>query len=302
MLVCCAAGCGVPGSGVRPDTVDGVLNIGDLIFRAYQAAQQENSLIRGTGPQQEDYIESLLGDGRLTIGLGIGTRDLGRVAVPEDPDVAVSRGEYSISGKKILVEGRLILSRTDFLKAIAECEVVFVTSHSRFGAGPVFLRDGLAHPFRMQQTNGYDIVMPETEVKGYQGTVKRRFTGPLGRKGYVVFHPSSSELNSAVPLHGYQMLVLSTCTSKKHFLDEIAELRKPFPTTAVFTTRACCMDTRFRIFMRLLSGIFQERPIEEIVAGMNEEYRNVAWEHVRRRIPPWKVINRLYTIGINTIP
>ncbi len=246
------------------------------------------------------YFESLLEDGRITIGLGIGTKDLGRVGVPDTEAERVSVDEYVIQGRVVSIESRLILTRDDFRQALSDCEIVFLTSHSRFGAGPVFLLDGKDKPYRMQRTDDYEIVMPESEVSGYQGTVKRTYRDDVKKRNYTVFEPDSTELDASQPLPGYQMMVFSTCTSKKHFLDEIAQFRFPYPTTAVFTTRACLMDTSMRVFMRMLYGLFSAQPMQEVISGMNEEYKAVAWKHVIEKKPPWTVIENLYTLGIHT--
>ncbi len=260
----------------------GVLIIGRLISRAYEAARKQISINNAAKMLSPDYLDERLSDGKLTVALGIGTEDLGKIILPEQKKELVSSGEYMLRGKKILVEAMLVLTRDDFSKALAEYEIVFVTSHSRFGAGPVFLNDGKENPFRMQQTKGYDIIMPQSEVSGYQGTVKKTYKGPLKRKSYVVFEPDSTDLDRALPFPGYQMLVLSTCSSKKHFLDEIRYFRNKYPTTAIFTTRASCMDTKQRIFMRFLYEIFQGNSIASVVEGMNEEYTAVAWENVKK--------------------
>lgn len=287
------------GHSVRPEDI---VHIGRLIACAYEAARKEISKKDPARPAHSRYMDELVADGRLTVGLGIGTEDLGRVFLPQNAADYISSNEYVIRGKKVLIEGRLILTKDDFRKALAECEIIFITSHSRFGAGPVFLQDGKAKPYRMQRTKDYEIVMPQSEVSGYQGTVKRTYNDPLKRKTYVVFEPDSTDLNRAGPLNGCQILVLSTCSSKKHFLDEITEFRAEYPTAAVFTTRAGCMDTSFSIFKRFLFEVFQEKTVDEVVAGMNEEYTAVAWKNVKKRIPPWKVIKDIYVVGLNNLP
>lgn len=273
------------------------LHIGQLVSQAYAAARQHGETV--PGPR---YMKELLADGKLTIGLGIGTSDLGAVAVPDQVKGRIAEAHYFLQGQWVLVSCRLIVSKAEFQKALGECEILFVTSHSRFGAGPVFLQDGKAEPFRMQSTKDYKIVMPQKEVSGYQGVVRQTYTRPAQKKTCVVFEPDSSDLDRSTPVRGYQLIVLSTCTSMRHFLDDIARFRKGFPTTAIFTTRACCMDTSMRPFTRLLYEIFQAQPIEQVVAGLNEEYRAVAWENVKKGIPPWQVINRLYALGIDTLP
>ena len=273
------------------------LRIGELIARAYDVSQKKVENV--SCPL---YLGELCSDGKITIGLGIGTEDLGRIVLPDDRSEFASSSKYMICGKSVLVEGRLILSRSDFREALKECEIVFINSHSRFGAGPVFLYDGKAQPYRMQKTDGYEIIMPQKEVGGYQGVIKRTFYGPLKKKAYVVFEPDSTELDMSDPLPGYQMLVLSTCTSRKHFLDEIAGFRGSYPTTAIFTTKPSCMDTRSRIFMRFLYDVFSGQQINEIVEGMNEEYVAVAWENVKKQVSPWRVMENLYAVEINNLP
>ncbi|MCP4716976.1 MAG: hypothetical protein GY868_17765, partial [Deltaproteobacteria bacterium] len=172
------------------------------------------------------YLEAMLADGKIIIGLGIGTDDLGRIRVPQDRQHWLWQDTFELFGQIVMIEGRLLLTRENFRSALSECEIIYLTSHSRFGAGPVFLKDGKAKPFLMQQTAGYEIVMPGLEVSGYDGTVIRRYPGPLNKKEYVVFAPDSTDLDSITPLAGYQLLVMSTCTSRRHFLDEIQTLRK----------------------------------------------------------------------------
>jgi len=298
LLVSLLAGCS---RGLLPREKTGnaavqTLEIGRLVSQAYAAARQHGEA------RPPRYLQELLADGRLTIGLGIGTSDLGAVAVPDRVEARTSEAPYYLQGRWVQVSCRLVLSKAEFQKALGECEILFVTSHSRFGAGPVFLQNGKAEPFRMQGTRDYDIVMPQAEVSGYQGVVKQTYAQPWKKQTYVVFTPDSTDLDQSTPLQGYQLIVLSTCTSMRHFLDDIARFRQNHPTTALFTTRACCMDTRMRPFIRLLYEIFRAQPVEQIVAGMNEEYRAVAWENVKKGIPPWQVINRLYALGINTLP
>ena len=175
------------------------------------------------------------------IGLGIGTEDLGAVRLPENPEGQKAKKIIRICGRLVEVEARFILTREDFRQALGDCEIIFVTSHSRFGAGPVFRNDGKAFPFLMQKTKGYEIVMPDEEICGFAGKIKRRFYNRERGKFYTVFEPDSSDLDKALPLHGYQLLALSTCTSKKHFGDEIQNFRSPYPTTAIFTRRAACL-------------------------------------------------------------
>lgn len=279
-----------------------ILQIGMLISRAYDATCREFNKKDSSEEPLPSYLEALIADGKITVGLGIGTEDLGKLSLPHREEEYISRAEYIIFGKSVLIEGRLILTKHDFRRALSECEIIFVTTHSRFGAGPVFLKDGKADPFTMQQTKNYEIIMPQSEVSGYQGTIKRIYHEPLKKRTYVVFEPDATDLERSYCLHGYQMLIFSTCTSKKHFLDEIVAFRGYYPTTAIFTTRPCCMDPEMRIFMRCLYEIFQGKSIGEVVAGMNEEYRHVSWEKVHKRIHSWKVISKLYTVGINNVP
>ncbi|MEI6128054.1 MAG: hypothetical protein WCQ99_16015 [Pseudomonadota bacterium] len=280
----------------------GTLHIGTLISHAYWVGRSESSKKKSLPALPQKYIEALIADGKVTIGLGIGTEDLGKIYVPEREEDRTSRSEHIIQGKKVLVEGRLILSREEFKKALEECEIIFITSHSRFGAGPVFLHDGKAEPYRMQKKQGYEIIMPESEVSGYQGKIKRSYVDPVKGKKYTVFEPDSSDLDKAMPLHGYQLLVLSTCTSRKHFLEDISGFRGYYPTTAIFTTRPSCMDTGMEVFVRFLGEIFQGSSIEAVVTGMNEEYLNVSRRKVKMKIPPWQVIENLYAVGINNVP
>ena len=149
----------LPGTGCYTEQAN-ILKIGKLIFHAYESARKEISKKDTSQIPLQKYMETLIADGRVTVGLGIGTQDLGKVFVPERVDDRISRAEYMICGKKVLVEARLILTRDEFQKALSECEIIFVTSHSRFGAGPVFLNDGKAKPFKMQQTENYEIIMP----------------------------------------------------------------------------------------------------------------------------------------------
>jgi hypothetical protein len=294
------SGCTSAGPQVRavPAVPDAAIRIDKLIAAAYWTARDTTK----TAPAYyQKHIESLLADSRLTIGLGVGTEDLGNITVPEQQEDRVSRQMFSFFGRTVTVEGRLIVTNSEFQKALAECEILFVSSHSRFGAGPVFLKDGKAKPYRMQRKQNYDIIMPESEVSGYHGRVKRAFFDPVKGKQYTVFEPDSSDLDSATPLHGYQMLVLSTCTSRKHFLDDIAQFRGMYPTTAIFTTRPCCMDTGMEVFVRFLAEVFQGKSIEAVVGGMNEEYNVIARRKMRLKIKPWKVIENLYAVGINTV-
>jgi len=294
LLISLFAGCS---HGLAPaEHAERALETGRLVSQAYGAARQQ-----GEARPAPRYLQELLADGRLSIGLGIGTSDLGAVAVPEQAEARASEAAYYLQGRWVQVSCRLILTKAEFQRALRECEILFVTSHSRFGAGPVFLQDGKGEPFRMQGTRDYKIVMPQTEVCGYQGAVRQTYAQPWKRQSYVVFAPDSTDLDQATPLQGYQLIVLSTCTSLRHFLDDIARFRQGYPTTALFTTRACCMDTRMRPFVRLLYEIFRAQPIEQVVAGLNEEYRSVAWENVKRGIPPWQVINRLYALGLDTL-
>lgn len=277
------------------------VRIGTLIDKAYRAAQkswpQEKMPIR----EEPKYLEELLADGKLTVGLGIGTSDLGRVKLPKNQNELFTTKECTIMGRSVRIEARLILTKQAFQDALTECEILFVTSHSRFGVGPAFYKDGKENPYKMQSTENYNIVMPQSEVSGYNGAVKNTFKGPLKKKQYVVFKPDSTDLDRAAPFQGYQMLILSTCSSKRHFLDEITALRQGMPTTAILTTKPCCMDTKFRMFMRLLYEIFKGKSIDAIVAGINEQYVEVAWENVKKRIPQWSVKKNLYVVGIHQL-
>jgi hypothetical protein len=246
-------------------------------------------------------VQQLLADGRLTVGLGLGTEDLGSVNIPQDPAQHRFERTMSLWGRQIRLDARFILTRDDFARALEDCEVLFVTSHSRFGAGPVFRSDGKALPFLMQQTRGYDIVMPDDEICGFSGTVKRRFFSREKDRFYTVFAPDGSDLEKVRPLHGYQLLVLSTCTSKKHFDDEIRRLRAGYPTTAVYTTRAACLDTGMNVFMRLMAEIFQGHKMPELVAALNQEYKAVAERNARKGAKAWKAVDGMYTLGFDTL-
>ncbi len=279
------------------------------VIRMDEMIAHAENLARTGGPRRQEtpaalpaYLEALLADGRLSIGLGIGTEDLGAVRLPAQPELRAIKRQLRICGRPVLVEARLILTREEFRHGLAECEILFVTSHSRFGAGPVFLLDGKAYPFLMQKTRGYEIIMPDDEISGYQGKVKRRFYNHDKNKNYTVFEPDGSDLDSARPLHGYQLLALSTCTSLKHFRDEIEAFRSVYPTTAIFTKRAACMDAGMNIFIRMLADIFQARPLPEIVSSMNREYKDVATRQVRKGSASWKIIDEMYTLGIHVLP
>jgi hypothetical protein len=278
-----------------------VLRIDEIIAHAVNMALPGTSRRQAASGPEPAYIEAFLADGRLSIGLGIGTEDLGSVRLPAQQKQRKFKQQLSICGRSVLVEARLILTREEFKQGLEECEILFVTSHSRFGAGPVFLLDGKAYPFLMQTTPGYEIIMPDEEICGYQGRVKRHFYNKDKNKNYTVFEPDGSDLDKARPLHSYQLLVLSTCTSQKHFRDEIQTFRSIYPTTTIFTRRAACLDTGMNIFMRMLAEIFQARPLPVIVSAMNQEYRNVAERQVRKGSTSWKVIEEMYALGINTL-
>ena len=279
-----------------------VIRMNEIIAQAENMAQAGNARLQKTPAPLPAYLEALLADGKLTIGLGIGTEDLGTVRLPPEKERRVVMQQLRICGRPVLVEARLILTREEFRQGLAQCEILFVTSHSRFGAGPVFLLDGKAYPFLMQKTKGYEIIMPDDEICGYQGRIKRRFYSKDKNKNYTVFEPDGADLDAARPLHGYQLLALSTCTSLKHFRDEIEAFRSVYPTTVIFTKRAACMDTGMNVFIGMLAGIFQARPLPDIVSGMNKEYKDVAIRQVRKGSASWKVIDEMYTLGIHTLP
>jgi len=303
LLLCAAeqADCAQAATRMPAEHYPQIIRMDDIIEHALNMARAGGSRRQETPAPLPAYLEALLADGRLSIGLGIGTEDLGSVRLPAQQEQRNFRRQLHICGRSVLVEARLILTREEFKQGLAECEILFVTSHSRFGAGPVFLLDGKAYPFLMQTTPGYEIIMPDDEICGYQGRVKRRFYSKDKNKNYTVFEPDGSDLDAARPLHGYQLLALSTCTSQKHFRDEIEAFRSIYPTTAIFTKRAACMDTGMNIFIRMLADIFQARPLPDIVSAMNQEYKDVAERQVRKGVKAWKVIDEMYTLGINTL-
>ncbi len=306
-LLVCGGGAAVAAPDMSPSRNPGahfphILRMDEILAQAASMARAGSSRRQGASGPEPDYVEALLADGRLSIGLGIGTEDLGSVRLPAEPEQRTVKQMLRISGRQVLVEARLILTREEFKQGLAECEILFVTSHSRFGAGPVFLLDGKAYPFLMQTTPGYEIIMPDDEICGYQGRVKRQFYNKGKNKNYTVFEPDGSDLDTARPLHSYQLMVLSTCTSQKHFRDEIRAFRSIYPTTAIFTRRAACLDTGMNIFMRMLAEIFQARPLPVIVSAMNQEYRDVSERQVQKGSSSWKVIEEMYTLGINTLP
>jgi hypothetical protein len=273
------------------------LYMSELVNRACLAADRVGPLTGDCPP----YLEKLIADGRITVGLGIGTPDLGRVQLPEDPRQWKSIQSCRIFGRDVIIDARLILTNEDFRVALKTCEVLFVASHSRFGAGPVFMHDGKQKPFRMQGTPGYEIIMPNSEVEGYQGTVLRSYRDSVKNKNYTVFAPDSRDLDNSLPLRAYQVLVLSTCSSRRHFMDDIQAFRKDYPTTAIFTSKSALMDQEMRVFQRLLYELFRGVPAQEIVKGLNEEYRAVAWSEMKRARPPWRIVDNLFTLGINTV-
>ncbi len=294
----CSIGCA---PGLRNARESNPVRLPDVIQRAYAAAAQDAGFPRPMPPGLPEYFKALIADGVLTVGFGIGTPDLAPVSVSPSVSDRSFSSTVVLFNREIQLHASLVLTRSQFAEALSACEIIFVTSHSRFGAGPVFFCDGKARPFRMQQTPGYEIVMPDAEVCGYDGTVYYTFNNPLKTESYTVFAPDSTELDSANPYHGYQLIVLSTCSSRKHFEDEIASFRAGYPTTAVFTTRPCCMDTKTRMFSRLLYELFQARPMPAVVSGLNEQYRAIAWENVQDGRGPWEIIDRLYEVGINTM-
>ena len=289
------------GSGSGAGHYPHVLRLDEMVAFAATSARAERSRGAGQGALPA-YAEALLADGRLSIGLGIGTEDLGAVRLPRNSGGIQLEKKMRICGREVEVQARFILTREDFRRALLECEVLFVTSHSRFGAGPVFRDEGKAAPFLMQQTRGYEIVMPDEEICGFQGKVKRRYYDRARGKDYTVFEPDGSDLERARPLHGYQLLVMSTCTSMRHFGDEIERFRSPYPTAAILTLRAACLDPGMNVFMRLLAGIFQGSELPAIVASMNREYNAVAAREARRGVKAWKQVDKMYALEINTLP
>lgn len=309
ILVCAAVicGCSVARTGInQPAESIPKLHIGRMISEVCRTVQRctpaESRL-----PERPALLEALLADNLLIIGLGVGTADLAEVSVSSDPDATFYRSEFWIQNRKVSVEARLILNRNDFQQALKECEILFVSAHSRFGAGPAFLMDGKSAPFRMQKTPGYVITMSEDEVCGYPGKVKKTYPGFLKKKNFYDFEPDSTDLDQAVPYPGYQLLVLSTCSSQKHFMDEIKWLRKDYPSAAVFTTRPCAVDPGFRPFKRMLYSLLLGNPIQGVVSDMNREYRDIAWENIRKNArknvkdnkSAWKVVDEMYVIGIH---
>jgi len=273
------------------------LSIAALVESACRAAARSGQRARHC-PR---YLEMLTADGRITVGLGIGTPDLGRLRLPEDPASWQSTRSCKLFGRDVIIDSRLILTNKDFRAALGECEVLFVASHSRFGAGPVFMHDGKANPFRMQTTPGYEITMPDSEVAGYRGRVLRTFHNTIKNKGYTVFAPDGRDLESSTPLHACQLLVMATCSSQKHFLDDIRTFRRGYPTTAIFVARPSLMDIDMRVFRRMLYEMLRGSSAQEIVRGLNDEYRAVAWSEMKRGRPPWKIVDGLFTLGIDTV-
>jgi hypothetical protein len=301
VIILSFTGCWGVQKNVKNDPALEPLQIGKLISQVYKAVRKHGEDEYFLSPEIPQYLDKLLADRRLVIGLGVGTSDLAEIVVPSEVSGRISMAEYVIKGKKILVEGRLILNKDDFQKALTECEIIFVSTHARFGIGPAFLHDGKANPYRMQRTDGYVISMSDAEVDGYQGTVIRTYDGFMKQKKYFDFEPDSRDIDKAVPFPGYQMIVLSTCSSEKHFLDDIEWLRAKYPTTAIFTTKPCGVDPLFRTFKRMLYGVFKGDEIDRVVEEMNKEYISVAWEYMQENIAPWCVIDEMYKIGIHNI-
>jgi hypothetical protein len=279
------------------DVRDETLNIAELVSNACQTAVRAGPISRDCPP----YLEMLIADGRISIGLGVGTADLGRVQLPEDKRQWQSSQTCRVFGRDVIIDSRLILTNEDFRAALETCEVIFVASHSRFGAGPVFLHGGKDKPFRMQGTPGYEIIMPYSEVSGYQGTVLRTYHDSVKNKDYTIFAPDSRDLDGSVPLRAYQVLVLATCSSLRHFLDEVQAFRQGYPTTAIFASQPSLVDLDMRVFKRLLYELFRGAPAQDIVFGLNEEYRAAAWVEIKRGRPPWKIVDNLFSLGINTV-
>jgi hypothetical protein len=301
VIILSFTGCWGVQKNVKNDPALEPLQIGKLISQVYKAVRKHGEDEYFLSPEIPQYLDKLLADRRLVIGLGVGTSDLAEIVVPSEVSGRISMAEYVIRGKKVLVEGRLILNKDDFQKALTECEIIFVSTHARFGIGPAFLHDGKANPYRMQRTDGYVISMSDAEVDGYQGTVIRTYDGFMKQKKYFDFEPDSRDIDKAVPFPGYQMIVLSTCSSEKHFLDDIEWLRAKYPTTAIFTTKPCGVDPLFRTFKRMLYGVFKGDEIDRVVEEMNKEYISVAWEYMQENIAPWCVIDEMYKIGIHNI-
>ena len=80
------------------------VNISSLISSSYWIAREATKTSHTICP---DYLEALLADGRLTIGLGIGTQDLGDIRVPDQPEKRVCRQKLLFFGKMVDVQGRL---------------------------------------------------------------------------------------------------------------------------------------------------------------------------------------------------
>ncbi len=116
-----------------------------------------------------------------------------------------------------------------------------------------------------------------------------------------MFSPDTHDLGSSLPLQAYQVLVMSTCSSLRHFLDDIKAFRQGYPTTAIFTTQPSLVDTEMRVFKRLLYELFRGASAQGIANGLNEEYRAVAWAQMKRGRPPWRILDKLFTVGINTV-
>jgi hypothetical protein len=116
-----------------------------------------------------------------------------------------------------------------------------------------------------------------------------------------VFAPDGSDLENSFPLRGYQLLVMSTCSSLRHFLDDIAAFRNGYPTTGIFAAGPSLMDTDMRVFKRMLYELFRGASAQGIVDGINSEYRAVAWAEMKRGRPPWKMVEALFTLGIDTV-
>ena len=293
LILSACAGRSQPVANDRRETLD----VSGLVTMACQAAVRAGPVSRDCPP----YLEMLIADGRISVGLGIGTADLGRVQLPEDPRQWQSSQTCRVFGRDVIIDSRLILTNDDFRAALETCEVIFVASHSRFGAGPVFLHGGKEKPFRMQGTPGYEIIMPDSEVSGYQGTVLRTYHDSEKNKDYTIFAPDSRDLDGSVPLRAYQVLVLATCSSLRHFLDDVQAFRQGYPTTAIFASQPSLVDLDMRVFKRLLYELFRGASAQDIVYGLNEEYRAAAWVEIKRGRPPWKIVDNLFSLGINTV-
>lgn len=229
-----------------------------------------------------EHARLLLEDDELHVGITLGTLDF-------DSHALIRESSTSFIHNGITITINLYDSKEGFKRSLTEDELSAYYGHSRYGMGAALQKDGLDKPFEMQADT---LIIKKEFMYGYNPGDRI-----ISDKGdYISFKGSTKDIDETSPYPGFQIIVMGSCSSNFHFLNEFQKFSKDKERIVILTTapiKGFCQTT----VVDLISGILSGEEISTTITKMNNSYKDICQSEEEED----EIKDNIFKLSINTI-